>query len=114
MKKVTLLIFLISSVYISRSQTIIQKDPEIEQMLKEVSADSLRSYITALVGFGTRNTISAQTDAKRGIGAARNWVLGEFTQFAKQSASGGRLTAFIDTFTLQKSRRVDTPVLLGN
>jgi len=114
MKKTALLILSIAFVCVSQSQTIFQKDPEIGQMLKEVSADSLRSYITALVGFGTRNTLGTQTDTKRGIGAARNWVLNKFNQFAQQSASGGRLTSFIDTFTLQKSKRVDTPVLLGN
>jgi len=112
MKKTKLLILFIAFVFTSQSQTIIQKDPEIEQMLKEVSADSLRSYITELVGFGTRNTLSTQADAKRGIGAARNWVLSKFNQFAQHS--NGRLTSFIDTFTLQKSRRVDTPVVLGN
>jgi hypothetical protein len=95
------------------SQTIIQKDPLIENMVKEVSADSLRSYITKLVSFGTRNTLSTQTDPKRGIGAARQWVLSRFNEFARQS--GGRLTAFIDTTTLQKDgRRVDTTLLLGN
>jgi hypothetical protein len=95
------------------SQTIIQKDPQIEKMLKEVSADSLKSYITKLVSFGTRNTLSTQTDPKRGIGAARQWVLSRFNEFAKQS--GGRLSAFIDTTTLQKDgRRVDTTLLLGN
>src|SRR4029079_13128183 len=80
------------------SQTIIQKDPLIENMVKEVSADSLRSYITKLVSFGTRNTLSTQTDPKRGIGAARQWVLSRFNEFARQS--DGRLTAFIDTTTL--------------
>jgi hypothetical protein len=95
------------------SQTIIQKDPLIENMVKEVSADSLRSYITKLVSFGTRNTLSTQTDPKRGIGAARQWVLSRFNEFARQS--NGRLTAFIDTTTLQKDgRRVDTTLLLGN
>jgi len=82
-------------------------------MIKEVSADSLRSYITRLVSFGTRNTLSSQTNPKRGIGAARQWVLSRFNEFAKQS--GGRLIAFIDTTTLQKDgRRVDTTLLLGN
>jgi hypothetical protein len=94
-------------------QSIVQKDPQIEKMVKEVSSDSLRSYITKLVSFGTRNTLSTQTDPKRGIGAARQWVLGRFNEFAKQS--GGRLSAFIDTTTLQKDgRRVDTTLLLGN
>jgi len=112
MKKTVLLIIATAFIFSSHAQTIIQRDPEIEQMVKEVSADSIQSYIKTLVSFGTRNTLSTQTDAKRGIGAARNWVLSKFNQFAKQS--NGRLTAFIDTVTLQKSRRVDTPVLLGN
>lgn len=95
------------------SQTIIQKDPGIEQMVKEVSMDSLKSYITKLVSFGTRNTLSNQTSATRGIGAARNWVLSKFNEFAKNS--GGRLTAFIDTTTLQPDgRRVNRTILLGN
>jgi hypothetical protein len=95
------------------SQTIINRDPEIEQMVKEVSPDSLQSYINTLVAFGTRNTLSTQTDAKRGIGAARNWVLKKFNEFGKNA--GGRLTAFIDTTTLQPNgKRVDVPLLLGN
>jgi len=95
------------------SQTIVQKDPLIEKMVKEVSADSLQSYIKNLVSFGTRSTLSSQTDAKKGIGAARNWVLSKFIEFAKQS--GGRLTAIIDTSTLPADgKRVDAPLVLGN
>ena len=95
------------------SQTIIQRDAEIEQMVKEVSSDSLQSYIRTLVAYGTRNTLSTQKDPKRGIGAARNWVLSKFNQFAKES--NGRLTAFIDTITYQPDkRRVDRPINLGN
>jgi Peptidase family M28 len=95
------------------AQTIIQRDIEIEKMVKEVSTDSLKSYIKSMVSFGTRNTLSTQSNPKRGIGAARNWVLGKFNEFAKQS--NGRLTAFIDTTTLQPDkRRIDTITLLGN
>lgn len=95
------------------AQTIINRDIEIEKMVSEVSADSLKSYINTLVAFGTRNTLSNQTDPKRGIGAARNWVLSKFKEFAKHS--NGRLTAMIDTVTLQPDgRRVNRQVLLGN
>ncbi len=81
--------------------------------MKEVYADSLKSYITKLVSFGTRNTLSTQTDPKWGIGAARQWVLSRFNEFAKQS--GGRLTAYIDTTTYKKdNRRVNRDILLGN
>jgi hypothetical protein len=95
------------------SQNTIAKDPQIEKMVKEVSPDSLRFYITKLVGFGTRNTLSTQSDPKRGIGAARQWVLSRFIEFAKQS--GGKLTAFIDTTIYKKDgRRVDRDIVLGN
>ena len=58
-------------------------------------------------------SLSTQTDSKKGIGAARNWVLKKFNQLAKNS--GGRLTAIIDTTTIPANgRRVDVPVLLGN
>jgi Peptidase family M28 len=107
-----LLIFSIATIS-SFSQTTINRDPEIENMLKEVSADSLQAYIKTLVSFGTRNTMSAKTDTKRGIGAARNWVLNKFKTFAEKS--NGQLSAFIDTTTLQPDkRRIDTPTLLGN
>ena len=95
------------------AQTAIYRDQEIEQMIKEISPDSMQSYITSLVSFGTRNTLSSQTDTKRGIGAARNWVLQKFNSFA--AGSVGRLSAFIDTVTLQPDKkRIDSPVLLGN
>jgi Peptidase family M28 len=95
------------------SQTIILKDTEIEKMVAEVSPDSLQSYIKAMVAAGTRNTLSNQTNTNRGIGAARNWVLLKFQQLSK--LSGGRLTCFIDTTTLQPDgRRIDRKVILGN
>jgi hypothetical protein len=98
---------------ITHAQTIIERDPEIEAMVKEVNADSLQSYIKSMVAFGTRSTISSTTDAKKGIGAARNWVLSKFREFA--AASGGRLTAFVDTSTYAPDgQRVAAPINLGN
>ena len=113
MRRSLLLLNFMSASFFSLSQNIVMRDPEIEKMVKQVSADSLQSYIKTMVGFGTRNTMSLANDPKRGIGAARNWVLSKFQQFAKNS--GGRMTAFIDTTTLQPDkRRIDTPTLLGN
>ncbi|MEJ7768157.1 MAG: M28 family metallopeptidase [Chitinophagaceae bacterium] len=97
----------------SQSPVIVERDPEIVQMIKEVSPDSLQLYIKTLVGFGTRNTLSTQRETNRGIGAAKNWVLGKFNQFAKQS--NGRLTAVIDSTVYQPDgRRVDAAINLGN
>lgn len=95
------------------AQTIINRDIAIEQMVKEVSADSMKSYIEQMVRFGTRNTLSTTTDKKKGIGAAREWVVQKFLEFGKNS--GGRLTAYVDTTTLPADgRRLDKPVSLGN
>lgn len=113
MRKWSLLLVLAAGSPALFSQTIVQRDPAIEKMVMAVNADSLKSYITHLVAFGTRNTLSTQTDPQRGIGAARTWVLNKFNEFAK--SSGGRLTATIDTTTLQPDgRRVDVPLVLGN
>ena len=94
------------------SQTIINRDPEIEKMVEQVSADSLQSYINTLVSFGTRSTLSTQSNPARGIGAARNWVLKKFNEFAKNS--GGRMSAIIDTTTINAGSRIDRKIALGN
>ena len=111
--KQLLFICLLFSVQQLSAQTIISRDVSIENMVKEVSPDSLRSYIKTMVAFGTRNTLSTQKNTRRGIGAARNWVLGRFNEMAKQA--NGRLTAFIDTTTLAPDgKRVDSVLVLGN
>lgn len=96
------------------SQTIINRDPQIVQMLGELSIDSLRAHVDGLVRFGTRNTLSSQNStATRGITPARQWVLRKFEHYARQS--GGRLTATLDSWTLPADgRRVDKPTEIAN
>jgi hypothetical protein len=97
----------------AQSQTTIDRDPEIAGMVKEVNADSLQSYIKTMVSFGTRSTVSSTTDRLKGIGAARSWVLMKFREFA--AASGGRMTAVLDTTTYPADgRRVKSDINLGN
>ena len=113
LKKILLSLFVAAIACRLQAQTIIQRDALIEGMVKEVSADSLKSYITKMVSFGTRNTLTSTTDKNRGIGAARNWVLSRFNSIAKQS--NGRLSAMVDTTTYKADgRRVDRPINLGN
>jgi Zn-dependent M28 family amino/carboxypeptidase len=113
MKKGLILLVATAFYFHSKGQTLVIPDTMISHMVRSVSGDSLESYVRKLVSFGTRNTLSTQTDPKRGIGAARQYVLSKFNEFARHS--GGRLSAFIDTVTLQKDgRRVDTTLLLGN
>ncbi len=111
--KVLVLSFMLLSAEQTIAQKIINRDIQIEQMVREVSADSLKAYIQKMVSFGTRNTLSSTKDKNRGIGAARNWVLNKFNEFAKQS--NNRLTAFVDTITYHADgRRVDRAINLGN
>jgi Peptidase family M28 len=113
MKKIILISFLILQSQSLSAQTIIQKDPEIEDMVKAVNADSLSFYINRLVSFGTRNTLSSISDKNRGIGAARNWVLSEFKSFA--ASSDGRMKTYIDSIRYPADgRRVDTDIQLAN
>jgi hypothetical protein len=113
MKAFILTAFFFVAALAALAQTTIDRDPEIAGMVKEVNADSLQSYIKTMVSFGTRSTVSSTTDRSRGIGAARNWVLMKFGQFA--AASGGRMTAVLDTTTYPADgRRVKTDINLGN
>jgi hypothetical protein len=113
MKTLVLAAFFFVGVIRGEAQTTIDRDPEIAGMVREVNADSLQSYIKAMVSFGTRSTVSSTTDRSRGIGAARNWVLMKFREFA--AASGGRMTAVVDTTTYPADgRRVKSDINLGN
>ncbi|MDT7543027.1 MAG: hypothetical protein QOE33_2931 [Acidobacteriota bacterium] len=74
-----------------------RRDPEIARMISEIDARNIERTIRKLVSFGTRNTLSAQDNPARGIGAARDWLYGEFQQVA--AASGGRMTVEKQSYT---------------
>ena len=91
-------------------------NPEIAQMVKQVSAKNIEATIRKLVSFGTRNTLSEQDNSTRGIGAARDWIFGEFQRFS--SECGGCLQVEKQTF-LQPANppprgRVPEPTNLTN
>ncbi len=113
MKKSLFLVVSILAIQSSFAQVIVKRDAEIEAMVKEVSADSIKSNIYNLVGFGTRNTLSTQGNNSNGIGAARQWILNKFNAFGL--SAGGRLTSVIDTITYTPDgKRVNRPIILGN
>lgn len=113
MKKIYLIAFCGFISIHSFSQKIINRDPQIEALVSQISSDSLKKFDEKLVSFGTRSTLSTTTDSKRGIGASRLWVLSKFQEFAKTSE--GRMTAVLDTFTLQPDgRRIDKTIAMAN
>lgn len=87
-------------------------DPEIAKMVKEVSAKNIEATIRKLVSFGTRSTLSDQNDPKRGIGAARDWIYGEFQKIS--SDCGNCLTVEKQSFLQPKANRVPEPTTLTN
>ncbi|MCX2496114.1 M28 family metallopeptidase [Pedobacter sp. PF22-3] len=113
MKKTYTLLTFIAISFSLQAQVVVNRNQDIEKMVKTVNPDSLKSYISKMVSFGTRNTLSDTKSKTKGIGAARNWVVNKFNQFAKQS--DGRLTACLDTITFKPDgKRVDRLTLLGN
>ncbi len=87
-------------------------NPEIRKMIAEVSAKNIEASIRKLVSFGTRNTLSEQNDPKRGIGAAREWIYGEFKRISADC--GGCLTVEKQTFLQPKAPRIPEPTNLTN
>ena len=71
-----------------------------------VSAERMKANVAKLVSFGTRHTLSSQTDPKRGIGASLNWGEAEFQRYSK--ACGNCLVTARPNDTVT-GRRVPTP-----
>ncbi len=58
----------------------------------------LKASVEKLVSFGTRHTLSSATDAKRGIGAARNWGAAEFERISKTCGGCLKVSRIADRF----------------
>jgi acetylornithine deacetylase/succinyl-diaminopimelate desuccinylase-like protein len=90
--------------------------PEIARMLSEIDARNIERTIRKLVSFGTRNTLSAQDNPARGIGAARDWLFAEFQQIAAQT--GGRMTvekqSYLQAAMPPPQGRVPEPTTITN
>jgi len=89
-----------------------QAEREVKQMLKEIDAGNVERYDRALAAFGTRHTLSSQTDPNRGIGAARDYIYGELQKAA--ATSGGRMTVEKQTFTAPAGPRIPSPTPVTN
>ena len=91
-------------------------DPEIQKILREISAKNLEASIRKLVSFGTRNTLSEQDNPTRGIGAARDWIFSEFQRF--NADCGGCMVVEKQSFTQAANPpprgRIPEPTVLTN
>jgi peptidase M28-like protein len=85
---------------------------DVRAMLRQIAPANLKSYDQTLVGFGTRHTLSSQTDPVRGVGAAGTWI---FTQLQQSAAtSGGSMTVERQTFVQPPSPRIPVPTSITN
>ena len=108
----TLLLLLFAASMYGQEDISLPQNDEIRSMLDEVSADSLRSYVSQLVSFGTRHSLSETESETRGIGAARRWVLEKFQSFSEHN--GNRLNAYLDPFIVEAGRRIPYDVEMKN
>ncbi|HEV2802794.1 MAG TPA: M28 family metallopeptidase [Pyrinomonadaceae bacterium] len=93
-----------------------RRDPEVARMLTEIDPRNIERIVRKLVSFGTRNTLSAQNNPARGIGAARDWLKSEFEQIAR--GAGGRLTVELQSYTQEAMPpprgRIPQPTVITN
>src|SRR3954452_21278273 len=95
-----------------KANTAQRADAELRAILREIDPHRIRHTVETLVGFGTRHTLSTQTDPHRGIGAARDWIFHELQGYA--AASHGRMTVEVQSYTQPIGVRVDTPTVISN
>lgn len=81
------------------------------EIADEVSQERLHAIIEKLVSFGTRHTLSSQTDPRRGIGAALNWTGEEFGRYSRTCGGCLRIVTPSDVVT---GRRVPAPTKVTN
>ena len=81
-------------------------DAKLRAIVAPVSSAQMRKTVETLVSFGTRHTLSSQTDPKRGIGAALEWSRSEFQRYS--TACGNCLT-IVDPSEVFTNDRIPKP-----
>jgi Zn-dependent M28 family amino/carboxypeptidase len=87
------------------AQTV-QEQALLHRLAGEIRPERMRADIEAMVGFGTRHTMSETASDTRGIGAARRWAQGRFEAISRDC--GGCLTVVTPSDTIT-GPRIPTP-----
>jgi hypothetical protein len=113
MRKTVSLLLLITLTCFSGAQTIINRDPEIKNMVDDISKDKIEQHVRKMVSFHTRHNLSEQNDPAKGIGASWNWIKTEMEK--NISTSGGRLEVKFEEYTVGgKGQRISQETKLKN
>jgi len=86
--------------------------PQIDQIVGDISAQRIEGYVRKLVGFKTRHTMSDTTSDTVGIGAARRWIKSELERCGAEA--GGRLQVAFDSHVTPVSARISRPTEIVN
>ena len=57
-------------------------NPQITEIVSQVSAERIANIQKKLESFGTRNIYSATDDPQHGIGGAREWIAGQLKEYS--------------------------------
>ena len=87
-------------------------DRALRDILRQIDRRQLENTVRTLASFGTRHTLSSQTDPSRGIGAATSWIFDQMQSFAADS--GGRMTVELQSFVQQPGPRIPAPTTITN
>jgi hypothetical protein len=87
-------------------------DHELREILCQIDRGQLESTVRTLASFGTRHTLSSQTDPVRGIGAATTWITSQLQSYA--AASNGRMTVEVQSFLQPAGPRIPVPTTITN
>ncbi|KAI0739148.1 Zn-dependent exopeptidase [Daedaleopsis nitida] len=87
---------------------------ELRGMLAQINPQRVDATITKLVSFGTRHTMSSQTDPVRGIGAARDWLAAEMRSIAAGARPGTNVTITVPSYIQQPRGSISRPTNISD
>ncbi|HEY2577810.1 MAG TPA: M28 family metallopeptidase [Streptosporangiaceae bacterium] len=95
-----------------RGQSWLRPDDDLLRLLRDIDPNRIQATIEKLASFGTRHTLSSQTDPSRGIGAATTWVTQQMQAIA--ATSNGNMTVQQQSFVQPVTSTIPTPVTITN
>ncbi|HJR08588.1 MAG TPA: M28 family metallopeptidase [Pyrinomonadaceae bacterium] len=101
----------------ARTSSTTRRDADVARIVAEIDPRNIERTVRKLVSLGTRNTLSAQDNPARGIGAARDWLKSEFESIAR-GAGRERMTVELQSYTQEAMPpprgRVPQPTVITN
>lgn len=91
-----------------------QPPADLKKILSQIDPNKIEDIISKLVSFGTRHTLSNQTDPVRGIGAARDWIAVQMRGFAAAARKGTNVAITVPSYIQPVASGILFPVNISN